>query len=471
MFSSVTKVHFVGIGGIGMSGIAEILINQGFQVSGSDLAQSENTDYLASIGAKIFIGHDASNLNDAEVCVYSSAVKPEENPETTEASTRNIPVLRRSEMLAETSRLSYCLAISGTHGKTTTTSMCGLILMKAGFDPTVIVGGRLKGLGGTNARLGKGEWIVVEADEFDRSFLQLLPTIAIVNNVEEEHLDIYSGFDDLQTTFAEFANKVPFYGFVAVGLDDPGVKEVISKIKKKIISFGISNQCDIRAEEIKFHERSSECEIIIYGESKGKLTLNIPGLHNIKNALGAITVCHQLGINFDIIKEAISEFTGVYRRFEIKGEIDGVMVVDDYAHHPTEIKATLEAARNGWQRRIVAVFQPHTYTRTQTFYKEFGSSFDDADIAIITDIYPAREAPIEGVTGKLIADAAVHFGHKGIEYMPELDDVFDELGNILREGDLLIIIGAGNIFKLTNKILGKKKLLYNKKLSKVLQTT
>lgn len=456
MFSSVTKVHFVGIGGIGMSGIAEILINQGFKVSGSDLAQSDNTDYLASIGAKIFIGHDASNLQDAEVCVFSSAVKPDENPETIEATYRNIPVLRRSEMLAETSRLSYCLAISGTHGKTTTTSMCGLILMKAGFDPTVIVGGRLKGLGGTNARLGKGEWIVVEADEFDRSFLQLLPTIAIINNVEEEHLDIYSDFNDLQTTFAEFANKVPFYGFLAVGLDDPGVKEVISKIKKKIVSFGISKQCDIRAEDIKYNERFSECDVFIYGENKGKLTLNIPGLHNIKNALGAIAVSYQLGIDFEIMKEAIGEFTGVYRRFEIKGEVGGVMVVDDYAHHPTEIKATLQAARAGWQRRIVAVFQPHTYTRTQTFYKEFGSSFDDADIAIITDVYPAREVPIEGVSGKLIADAAVHFGHKGIQYIPDTEDVYNELGNILKEGDMLITIGAGSIFKLSNRILEKK---------------
>ncbi len=453
MFSSVSKVHFVGIGGIGMSGIAEILINQGFRVSGSDLNQSDNTDYLASIGAWIFIGHNASNVQDAEVCVYSSAVKPEENPETIEAYSRNIPVLRRAEMLAETSRLSYCLAISGTHGKTTTTSMCGLILMKAGYDPTVIVGGRLKGLGGTNARLGKGEWIVVEADEYDRSFLQLLPTIAIINNVEEEHLDIYDGFEDLQVTFAEFANKVPFYGLVAVGLDDPGVKEVIAKINKKIISFGLSKQCDIRAEDIKFSERSSECDIIIYGENKGKLKLNIPGLHNVKNALGAIAVCHSLGISFDIIRDAISEFTGVYRRFEIKGEVDGVMVVDDYAHHPTEIKATLQAARNGWQRRIVAVFQPHTYTRTQAFYKEFGSSFDDADIAIITDVYPAREEPIEGITGKIIADAAVHFGHKGIIYIPKLEDVQGELKKILESGDILITIGAGNIYKLSNEFL------------------
>ncbi len=456
MFSSIKRVHFVGIGGIGMSGIAEILINQGFDVSGSDLANSENTDYLKSIGAKIFIGHDASNIKDTEVCVYSSAVKPLQNPETQEAYRRNIPVLRRAEMLAETSRLNYCLAVSGTHGKTTTTSMCGLILMKAGFDPTVIVGGRLRGLGGTNARLGNGEWTVVEADEFDRSFLQLQPTVAIINNVEEEHLDIYKDFDDLRDTFSEFANKVPFYGFVAVGLDDTGVKEVISDIKKKVISFGISKQSDIRAENIVFQERSSECHVYIYGELKGSLKVNIPGLHNLKNALGAIAVSNGLGIDFEHAKEAIAEFTGVYRRFEFKGEIDGVLVVDDYAHHPTEIKATLEAARKGWKRRIIAVFQPHTYTRTQNMYKEFGSSFDDADIVIITDIYPAREEPIEGVTGKLIADAAVHYGHKSVHYIPDVENVYKELHAMLNEGDMLLTIGAGNIFRLADRIIKSK---------------
>jgi UDP-N-acetylmuramate--alanine ligase len=456
MFSSVKKVHFVGIGGIGMSGIAEILLNQGFEVTGSDLAHSENTDYLTSIGAKIYIGHDANNLQDAEVCVYSSAVKPDKNPETLEAYHRNIPVLRRAEMLAETSRLNYCLAVAGTHGKTTTTSMCGLILMKAGFDPTVIVGGRLRGLGGTNARLGKGDWTVVEADEFDRSFLQLLPTVAIINNVEEEHLDIYKDFDDLRETFSEFANKVPFYGFVAVGLDDAGVKEVILDIKKKVVSFGVSKQCDVRAENIKYHEKSSNCQVFIHGELKGTLNVNIPGLHNLKNALAAIAVSNGLGIDFEHASEAIAEFTGVYRRFEIKGEFDGIMVVDDYAHHPTEIKATLQAARNGWQRRIVAVFQPHTYSRTQTLYKEFGSSFDDSDIIIITDIYPAREEPIEGVTGKLIADAAVQYGHKAVYYIPDIESVYNELGTILMEGDMLLTIGAGNIFKLADRIIKSK---------------
>ncbi|MFA6570548.1 MAG: UDP-N-acetylmuramate--L-alanine ligase [Bacteroidota bacterium] len=455
MFSSVKKVHFVGIGGIGMSGIAEILINQGFQVSGSDLSQSENTDYLASIGAEIFIGHREENIKDAEVVVYSSAVRTGENPEVAEAVRRNIPVLRRAEMLAEVTRLNYCLAISGTHGKTTTTSICGLILIKAGFDPTVIVGGRLHGLGGTNARLGKGEWTVVEADEFDRSFLQLQPTVSIINNIEEEHLDIYKDFDDLKNTFTEFANKVPFYGFVAVCLDELGNKAILSKIKKKVITFGISRNCDIRGEDLKYSERSSECKVYEYGKFLGKMTVNIPGQHNVKNALGAVAVCRNLGIDFETIRTAIADFSGVYRRFEIKGEKNGIMVVDDYAHHPSEIKATLEAARNGWNKRIVAVFQPHTFTRTQRFYEDFGQSFDEADVLIVTDIYPAREKPIEGITGKLISDSAVSFGHKNVHYVDDMTKLDVEVNKLLKKGDLLITLGAGDIWKLADRLIGK----------------
>ncbi|MGA2296534.1 MAG: UDP-N-acetylmuramate--L-alanine ligase [FCB group bacterium] len=453
MFSSIKKIHFVGIGGIGMSGIAEILINQGFEVSGSDLTQSQNTDYLVSLGAKIYLGHDAENLKDAEVVVYSSAVKPDNNPETLEAVKKNIPILRRAEMLAEVTRLNYCLAISGTHGKTTTTSMCGLILIKAGFDPTVIVGGKLKGLGGTNARLGKGEWTVVEADEFDRSFLQLQPSIAIINNIEEEHLDIYKDFNDLKCTFTEFANKVPFYGFVALGLDDEGVKDIFSNIKKKVVTFGLSKLCDIRAEDITFSERSSDCTIIERGNILGNLTINIPGYHNIKNALGAICVCRELGVEFEIIKQAISEFTGVYRRFEIKGEKKGVLIIDDYAHHPSEIRAALEAARIGWQRRIIAVFQPHTFTRTQYFYKEFGRSFDDADVLIVTDIYAAREKPIEGLTGEVIAEAAIHYGHKNVIFIPDSDSILGELKKIMVEGDIVITIGAGDVWKISDQLI------------------
>ena len=453
LFSSIKRIHFVGIGGIGMSGIAEILINQGFEVSGSDMAVSENTDYLSSIGAKIFIGHNAENIKGSEVVVYSSAIKLADNPETQEATNHNIPLLRRAEMLAEVSRLNYCLAIAGTHGKTTTTSICGLILIKAGFDPTVIVGGRLKGLGGTNARLGKGDWTVVEADEFDRSFLQLLPTIAIVNNVEEEHLDIYKDYDDLKETFSQFANKVPFYGFVAVCLDDNGVKDILSNIKKKVVTFGLSRHCDIRAEDISYHERCVECRVIEKGRELGVLKLNIPGEHNVRNALGAIAVSRELGIDFEVIKEAIAEFSGVYRRFEIKGEKNGIMIIDDYAHHPSEIQATLKAVRSGWQRRIVAVFQPHTFSRTQRFYKDFGRSFDDADVLFITDIYPAREKPIEGITGKLIADSANQYGHKNVHYVQSSGNLLSELQNVIQPGDIVITLGAGDIWKIANQLI------------------
>jgi UDP-N-acetylmuramate--alanine ligase len=453
MYSSIKKIHFVGIGGIGMSGIAEILINQGFKLSGSDLSSSDNTQYLESLGAKIFIGHNYENIQDCEVVVYSSAVKVNENPETVEALKRGIPVLRRAEMLAEVSRLNYCLAVSGTHGKTTTTSMCGLIMMKANMDPTVIVGGRLKGLGGTNARLGKGEWTVVEADEFDRSFLQLFPTIAIINNIEEEHLDIYKDFDDLKTTFSEFANKVPFYGFVAVCLDDLGVKDILKNIKKKVITFGLSRHADVSASNLKFYKNFSECTVFKNGEELGILKINIPGIHNIKNALGACSVALELGIGFDIIKDAIAEFTGVFRRFEIKGEKDGILIIDDYAHHQTEIRATLQAARAGWDNRIVCIFQPHTYSRTQSFYKEFGRSFDDADILIITDVYPARELPIEGITGKLIADEAINSGHKNVIYVEDKNELFDTVKSIIKSGDIVLTMGAGDIWKLSDLLM------------------
>jgi UDP-N-acetylmuramate--alanine ligase len=455
MFSTVKRIHFVGIGGIGMSGIAEILIDQGFQVSGSDLSENENTLYLEKLGAKIFVGHSPDNIKDAEVVVYSSAVNVGENPEIIEAKRIGIPVIRRAEMLAEVTRLNYCLAISGTHGKTTTTSMVGLILIKAGYDPTVIVGGRLKDFGGTNARLGKGNWIVVEADEYDRSFLQLLPTIAIVNNIEAEHLDIYKDLEDLENTFTQFASKVPFYGFVALGVDSAGVKEIVQNLNKKVVTFGISPNCDYFAKNIENDGIYTYYDLYENSQFIGKIKLNVPGLHNIKNSLAAITIARKMGIEFEIIRSALSDFNGVYRRFDIKGEVKGVIVIDDYAHHPTEIQSTLEAARKGWDRRIIAVFQPHTYSRTLSFFKDFASSFDNADILVITDVYPSREKPIEGVTGELIANQAKKYGHKNVIYIPNFEDITPTLMGILQENDLLITIGAGSIYKVAEQIFQK----------------
>ena len=452
-FSSVKHIHFVGIGGIGMSGIAEILLTQGFHVTGSDLHESETTDYLASRGAEIHIGHNANNIEGAEVVVYSSAVDAETNPETVAARYRAVPVIRRAEMLSEVSRLNYCLAIAGTHGKTTTTSMTGLVLMKAGLDPTVIVGGRLKGLGGSNARLGNGDWIVLEADEYDRSFLQLLPTVAVITNVEADHLDIYSDLDDIKGAFVEFSNKVPFYGTTCLCLDDPGVRAIMPLIKKVIVTFGLSPQCDVRAVDCHYHERSSTFTLTHRGIELGTIELNVPGEHNIRNALAACAAGLVCGVSFDALKGALAEFTGVYRRFEFKGERDGVLVVDDYAHHPTEIRSTLSAARRGWDRRIIAVFQPHTYSRTRDFFHEFALSFDDADILVLTDVYPAREAPIEGINGKMIADAAMSAGHRAVFYEPDKTRVAELVRSMTRPGDMVLTLGAGDVWKVANQLV------------------
>lgn len=455
MFKSINKIHFVGIGGIGMSGIAEILLNQGFNVSGSDIGTNENTTYLEKLGVKVFLGHKAENINQAEVVVYSSAVNVGENPEILEAQKLGIPILRRAEMLAEISRMKYSVAVAGTHGKTTTTSMIGLILIEAGLDPTVIVGGRLKDFGGTNARLGNGNWIIVEADEYDRSFLQLLPTIAVVNNIEPEHMDIYKDYDDLLATFTNFSNKIPFYGFIAAGLDDNGVKDMLPFINKKIVLYGLSRNADFRANNIESTPMGTEYDLLIDGKSLGRVQLNIPGIHNVKNSLAAITVASRIGVDIDVCIKALAKFNGVYRRFDIKGESRGVLIVDDYAHHPTEIHATLEAARNVWNRRIIAVFQPHTYTRTQKFYKEFARSFDDADVVIVTDVYPARELPIEGVDGKLIADSMSKYGHKNVYYLPKFEDILPFLRDFVRQNDMVITIGAGNIVRISDALFAE----------------
>ena len=451
MMQTIKNVHFVGIGGIGMSGIAEILLSQGFNITGSDLNKSEVTHRLESLGIKIYEGHSADNLKEADVLVYSSAVNLE-NPEVKAAVERKIPVIKRSEMLAECMRMKYGIGISGTHGKTTTTSMVGLVLTEAGIDPTIIVGGKLSGLGGTNARLGNSEYIVVEADEFDRTFLKLTPVIAAITTLEKEHLDTYKDLDDIKAAFVEFANKVPFFGFVVLCLDEPALQDIIPLINKKIFTYGLSPQSDIRATNIIHDKNSTEYTVTYLGEELGKIKLNIPGLHNVKNSLVALTIAKEMGVKFEVIQKALESFTGVYRRFEKKYDND-VMVIDDYGHHPTEINVTLDGIRRGWNRRLVAVFQPHLYSRTRDFYAEFGRSFLNSDVFICTDVYPAREKPIEGISGELIANTAKNFGHKNVYYEPDKTKIPDLIKSIYRKGDIVVTLGAGDIWKFGEKFV------------------
>lgn len=451
MFKSIKKIHFVGIGGIGMSGIAEILINKGFQVSGSDLHLTEVTKRLEELGAKIYEGHSPENVKDADVLVYSSAVIPD-NAEVKAAAERNIPIIKRAEMLAETMRMQYGIGIAGTHGKTTTTSMVGLTLTEGGIDPTIIVGGKLSGLGGTNARLGNGEFIVVEADEFDRTFLKLAPTIAAITTLEREHLDTYKDLDDIKTAFIEFANKVPFYGFVVICLDEPALQDIIPFINKTIFTYGTTAQADVRAIDIEYEGFKSEYTVIYKGKELGRIKLNIPGEHYVKNSLVAVTIGMELGIDFKIIKKALEKFTGVYRRFEIKYKND-ILVLDDYAHHPTETSATLSGIRAAWDRRLVVVFQPHLFSRTKDFYQDFGRSFLNSDVFICTDIYPAREKPVEGVTGEMIANITRKYGHKNVIYIPDKKDIPKKLMELKKSGDIIVTMGAGDIWKYGEKFV------------------
>jgi UDP-N-acetylmuramate--alanine ligase len=447
MFSSIKKLHFVGIGGIGMSGIAEILLDQKFRVTGSDRAASDNTERMEQLGATVYIGHATANLEpDVDVLVYSSAVPPD-NPELLEAQRRKVPVIRRAEMLAEIMRLKYGIGVAGTHGKTTTTSMISLVLMEGGIDPTVIVGGRLHGLAGSNARLGQGQFIVVEADEFDRSFLSITPTIAVLTTLETDHLDCYRDLDDIKGAFIQFATKVPFYGFVVLCLDEPALQEIMPRIKKKIITYGLNGQADLQAVDLVHRNNTTRFLVIREGNELGEITLQIPGRHNVQNALAAIAVGLQLHVSFEHVRVGVEKFTGVLRPGGGKAEIGDITVIDDYAHHPTEIRATLSGAKAGWRRRVVCVFQPHLYSRTRDFYEEFGRAFFNADVLVITDVYPAREEPIQGINGELIANAAKQFGHKQVHYVPDKKNIPSFLLDIVRKGDMVITVGAGDIWR------------------------
>lgn len=443
----VRHVHMVGIGGIGMSSIAEVLLLRGYVVSGSDLAPSPTTDRLSRLGAAISEGHAPDFVGDADVVVYSSAVSPSDNPETLEAERRRIPLIRRDEMLGELMRMKYGVGIAGTHGKTTTTSLTGVIVAEGGFDPTVIVGGKVAAFG-SNAVSGEGDIIVIEADEYDRTFLRLTPVLAVITTIEEEHLDIYRDLSDIKRAFTQFANSVPFFGAVIVCLDEEHVQSIIPTIDRRVVTYGTTRQAEIRGEDIEQEGTRVRFTVVAHERELGRVTLAMPGLHNVRNALAAISVGLELEIPFVSIAKALNGFEGVHRRFEVKGSGRGVLVVDDYAHHPTEIVATLEAASQAWpERRIVVVFQPHLYSRSLVFKDEFGRAFFNADVLIVTDIYPARETPIEGVDGSMIAAAVSQSGHRDVRLVPDKDDIPDFLSSVVVPGDVVITLGAGDIWR------------------------
>ena len=455
-FLRLRRIHFVGAGGVGMSGLAEILLlSTPLEISGCDRERSENTDRLTRLGAKIAYAHDPKHVTEADLLVTSSAVS-DSNPEVEAALERGVPVIRRAEMLAEIMRLKQGIAIAGTHGKTTTTSLAGMVLTEAGLDPTIVVGGRVRILG-TNARLGKGDFLVAEADEFDRSFLKLTPVVAVVTNIEADHLDCYKDLDDILDSFAIFANRVPFYGAVIACADDAGVQRILPLVKRRVVTYGVSDEAALRARQIRLEASGTTFEVW-EGDTwcLGSVRLSLPGKHNVQNALAAIAVGRELSIPFPTITRALCEFTGVIRRFETKGERGGVLVVDDYAHHPTEITATLAAARQVYPgRRLVALFQPHLFSRTRDFSAEFGRALTACDLALVTDVYPSREKPLPGVTGELIAEAARAAGQANVLYLSDKKRVNDEMEGLLKPGDLLLTLGAGDVVRFGEEYLAR----------------
>ncbi len=441
----IKRIHFIGIGGSGMNGIAEVLLNMGYRVTGSDMAESETTKRLASLGAGIHIGHSAENVEGADCVVFSSAVR-RDNPEMVEAASLQIPAIPRAEMLAELMRMKFGIAIAGTHGKTTTTSMVSAILGAAGLDPTIVNGGRVNSLG-SNARLGQGEFMVAEADESDGSFLRLTPAIAVVTNIDREHMDHYSDMDDLKASFMNFMNKVPFYGCAVICLDHPVIQSLVPGITRRFVTYGFSAQADINARNIRHKGLETVFEVWNVTERIGEITLAMPGDHNVYNALAAVAVGLELGIGFVHIKAGLEGFTGVERRFHVRGEVRGILVVDDYGHHPEEIKAVLKAAKTGFDRRVVVAFQPHRYTRTRDLFEGFLSAFNDADRLIITGIYAASEDPIEGISGRKLYEGIKGYGHKDVKFVPEVDSLPELLAEVTEPGDMVITLGAGDVWK------------------------
>jgi UDP-N-acetylmuramate--alanine ligase len=455
MLGKVRRIHFVGIGGIGMSGLAEVLLNLGFSVSGSDLNQTVVTERLSCLGAKVSDRHAVENLGDAEVVVVSSAV-PLVNPEIVEAAHRKIPVIPRAEMLAELMRLKFCIAVAGSHGKTTVTSMVAVILSQCGLDPTAVIGGRLD-VFGSSARLGKSELMVVEADESDRSFLYLLPTVAVVTNIDREHLDHYGDLGDIQESFVSFMNKVPFYGAVIACTDPPWrgtMRAVLPRLRKRVVTYGIQSGADVTVRNLQLGPVGSSFDVVADGKCMGSFKVNIPGRHNVQNALASIAVGRELDLDQKQIQQGLEFFRGADRRFQIRAEVGGVTIVDDYGHHPTEIMATLDAARLRGARRIRAVFQPHRYTRTKFMMDEFAQCFNACDRVYVLDIYAAGEPPIPGITSQRLVERMNELGFTRARYASSEANVVGEILADLRPGDLLLTIGAGNVWKIA-EVLAK----------------
>ena len=456
MLGRTRRIHFVGVGGIGMSGIAELLVNLGYDVSGSDAKTSDVTDRLASLGVRIASGHDGLQVGNADVVVTSSAIQAG-NPEVEEARRRSIPVIPRAEMLAELMRLRYGIAIAGAHGKTTTTSMVALLMERAGLDPTAVIGGRLSAFG-SNARLGRGDYMVVEADESDRSFLKLTPAIAVITNIDREHMESYGSWDALQQAFVDFANKVPFYGTVVACVDDEAVRTLVPRMTRRVVTYGFEKSgAAVTGHGMTLEAFGSRCRVTqgkpLGGSvDLGPLTLRVPGRHNLLNAIGAVAVGLEVGIPFPQIARGLEEFRGAERRFQLRGEERGVMVVDDYGHHPTEIAAVIAAARAGLDRRVVVVFQPHRDTRTRDLLDEFGRALGGADAIVLTDIYAAGEAPIAGATAEAVEQVVRKTG-RPVTLVKALDDVPAAVARIARPNDLVITLGAGSIGTMPDRIL------------------
>ncbi len=455
MFFTARRVHFIGIGGIGMSGIAEVLLNLGYEVSGSDWKLTPVTDRLEQLGARIHEGHHPSHVEGAEAVVTSSAVRAD-NPEVAEARRLQIPVIARGEMLAELMRLKYGIAIAGSHGKTTTTSMVAAVLAAAGLDPTLVVGGRLNSMG-SNARLGNGDFMVVESDESDRSFLHLTPILAVITSIDREHLDCYGSLEELRRAFAQFANQVPFYGASIVCLDEENIRAILPHTTRRVVTYGTGVRegapPDLLAEDIRCGHFHSQFRLQFRGADLGPFSLQMPGRHNVLNAMAAVAVGLELKMEPEKIRQGLAAFGGVERRFQVRGSVNGITVVDDYGHHPTEIRATLDAARDCDYRRVIVVFEPHRYSRTALLIDDFAGCFTHCDSLFVLDIYPAGESPIQGVSAKALVDRIRQAGRSQVEYLPAGDDLLQRLAETVQPGDLLLTLGAGSVWKVGENFL------------------